>query len=167
MLTHLLLMRHAKSSWDDPTQTDHERTLNARGEVAAPAVGKMLHARGYAPQLIWSSDSTRTRQTATLLIRAIPGAQSVIHSSGFYHASALTVLDIAADMGEPKNVERLMWLGHNPGWSELFAHFTGHEHNFPTGACAVLKRKIRTENNWLDPESWKLIDMILPRDLTD
>jgi len=69
MLSHLLLMRHAKSSWSDGNLSDHERPLNKRGDKAAIAVGQALVARGYPPDIIWSSDATRTRQTAMRLIR--------------------------------------------------------------------------------------------------
>jgi len=74
MLSRLLLMRHAKSSWSDGELTDHERPLNERGRRAASAVGAALTARGFAPEIIWSSDAKRTRETAMRLIRAIPGA---------------------------------------------------------------------------------------------
>jgi len=85
-------MRHAKSSWSDGQLTDHERPLNNRGRRAAAEIGSTLHARGYAPDIIWSSDAKRTRETAMLLIREIPGAQTVHYNSEFYHASVETVL---------------------------------------------------------------------------
>ena len=163
MLTHLLIMRHAKSSWDDPELGDHQRPLNRRGERAATAVGEALTARGYAPQTIWSSDSTRTRQTAMRLIRAIPGAQQVTFHPDMYHAPAEQMLNLARAQGEPDDVERLMWLGHNPGWAALHAHFTGRTHRFPTAACLVLAR--RTAQDWLAAESWRPLDLILPREL--
>lgn len=163
MLTHLLLMRHAKSSWNSEVETDHARPLNGRGRQAATGVGQTLHARGVAPQLIWSSDSKRTRETAMRLIRAIPGAQRVDYYSEFYHASPANVFDVAQREGEPTGVERLMWLGHNPGWAELHAFFTRQYHDYPTGACTVLRR--RGDGNWLEPTSWTLADLILPRDL--
>lgn len=162
MLTHLLLMRHAKSSWSDPDQTDHERPLNERGQRAATAVGAALHARGYAPQTIWSSDATRTRQTAMRLIRAIPGAQAVHYLPEFYHASAEEVLRVTANQGEPE-CERLMLLGHNPGWGALHSRFAGRTHAFPTGACSVLARA--GDGDWLEPDSWRAVDLILPREL--
>ena len=155
-------MRHAKSSWADAEQTDHERPLNDRGKRAATAVGAALHARGVAPHTIWSSDATRTRQTAMRLIRAIPGAQTVEYLPEFYHASAEEALRICADRGEP-DCERLMWLGHNPGWSALHLHFTGRAHAFPTAACLVLKRQ--GDRDWLETESWRVADLILPREL--
>jgi len=70
-------MRHAKSSWADDQMSDHDRPLNDRGRRAATAMGEALTARGYAPDIIWSSDAKRTRETAMLLIRAIPGPQVI------------------------------------------------------------------------------------------
>lgn len=162
MLTHLLLMRHAKSSWNSAAQSDHERPLNARGRQAATKVGQVLTARGYAPETIWSSDSKRTRETAMRLIRAIPGAQRVDYFSEFYHASPSDVFTVAQTHGEP-DVERLMWLGHNPGWSDLNAMMSGHDDDFPTAACSVLQRV--DDGDWLSPHSWRMIDFIIPREL--
>jgi len=154
MLSHLLLMRHAKSSWSDGSLSDHERPLNKR---------EALTARGYAPDTIWSSDATRTRQTAMRLIRAIPGAQTVNYNAGFYHASVQQVLMICGKQVEPEG--KLMLLGHNPGWAALHEYFTGQYHDYPTGVCTVLKRLYDSDGDWLDPASWRMIDLILPRDL--
>lgn len=162
MLTHLLLMRHANSSWANGDLTDHQRPLNDRGRRAATLIGQTLTARGYAPQTIWSSDSKRTRETAMHLIRAIPGAQRVDYFGEFYHASPEEVFAIAFREGEP-DVERLMWLGHNPGWASLHMIFTGQPHPYPTAACTVLERI--SDKNWLDPDSWRVIDLLVPKDL--
>lgn len=162
MLSRLLFMRHAKSSWSDASLSDHQRPLNERGRRAATAVGQTLHARGLAPQIIWSSDSKRTRETAMHLIRAIPGAQQVQYFSEFYHGSPDDVMKVGQREGEPET-DALMLLGHNPGWAELHALFTGRYDDIPTGACTVLKRK--NEGSWLSPESWQLMDFILPRSL--
>jgi phosphohistidine phosphatase len=161
MLERLLLMRHAKSSWKDESLTDHQRPLNERGRRAADNVGRVLHARGLAPDLIWSSDSKRTRETAIRLIRAIPGAQSIEYISQLYHAGAQEVLEICGQRGEPD--KPLMLLGHNPGFASLFQYFTEGSHPYPTGACTVLSRT--GNEHWLSPESWRLVDLILPRDI--
>lgn len=163
MLSHLLLMRHAKSSWADKNQSDHDRPLNARGEKAAEAIGQVLTARKYAPDTIWSSDAERTRQTAMHLIRAIPGAQQIFYSSDFYHAGVQQVLASCRKQIEPDG--RLMLLGHNPGWAELHEYFTGQAMDYPTGACAVLSRISKTDSDWLNPSAWRLIDFIRPREL--
>ena len=163
MLPRLLLMRHAKSSWADDQMSDHERPLNDRGRRAATAMGAALTARGYAPDIIWSSDAKRTRETAILLIRAIPGPQTINYTSDFYHASVETVLSVCGKAIEPD--QPLMLLGHNPGWSELHHYFTGQPHDYPTGACTVLTRKDNGISDWLDPAAWKFADLILPRSL--
>ena len=163
MLSRLLLMRHAKSSWSEGRVSDHDRPLNDRGRRAATAVGAALFARGYAPDLIWSSDAKRTRETAMNLIRAIPGAQTVNYTPKFYHASVETVLQALGQQIEPD--QPLMLLGHNPGWSELHHYFTGQSHDYPTGACTVLTRKPNSTPDWLDPSAWQFTDLILPRDL--
>lgn len=154
-------MRHAKSSWADGSITDHERPLNERGRNAAEAVGRVLHARNLSPDIIWSSDATRTRETAMRLIRAIPGAQGVEYVAGFYHASLEEILAICDQKGEPE--VPLMLLGHNPGWGDLHAYFTGQDQAYPTGACTVLKRV--DKGHWLSPRSWQLQDLILPREI--
>jgi phosphohistidine phosphatase len=163
MLTHLLLMRHAKSSWSDASLTDHERPLNGRGRRAATSIGQVLTTKGVAPETIWSSDSKRTTETAMRLIRAIPGAQRIDYFSEMYHASAPEMLGVAANHGEPSDIKRLMWLGHNPGWAGLHEHFTGRSHRFPTAACLVLER--RNTGNWLEAAQWRPVELILPRDL--
>lgn len=163
MLNRLLLMRHAKSSWSDGTLSDHDRPLNERGKRAATAIGAALTARGFAPDIIWSSDAKRTRETAMRLIRAIPGAQTVNYTPDFYHASVETVLRACGEAKEPDHP--LMLLGHNPGWSNLHEYFTGQAHDYPTGACTVLTRKTNGISDWLDPAAWRFVDLILPRDL--
>jgi len=156
-------MRHAKSSWSDGSLSDHQRPLNKRGEKAAEAVGHALTARDYGPDTIWSSDSKRTRQTAMRLIRAIPGAQTVNYDSNFYHAGVQTVLTVCGKQIEPEG--KLMLLGHNPGWAALHEYFTGQPQDYPTGACTVMSRNMQSEGDWLDPSSWRFVDLILPRDL--
>ena len=163
MLSRLLLMRHAKSSWSDGNMSDHQRPLNERGQRAATAVGTALTARGYAPDIIWSSDAKRTRETAMRLIRAIPGPQTVLYDPELYHASAETVLRDCG--GATESDEPLMLLGHNPGWANLHSYFTGMSHDYPTGSCTVLTRKNNDISDWLDPAAWTFTDLILPRAL--
>ena len=55
----LLLMRHAKSSWDEPGLADLERPLAARGRLAAPLVARHLRERGLMPDLVLCSPAVR------------------------------------------------------------------------------------------------------------
>jgi len=155
-------MRHAKSSWKFDELSDHARPLNARGKRAAKAVGQVLHARSIFPKTIWSSDSTRTRETARRLIDQTVDI-FVEYFDGFYHSGANNVLYLSAEKGEPEDGP-LMLLGHNPGWEELVYFFAGSSHRMPTGACAVLTR-VDDKADWLSPDAWRLQELILPRDL--
>ncbi len=157
---HLLLMRHAKSSWNHDGLTDHERPLNGRGRRAAKKIGAVLRARALVPNHIWSSDSQRTRETYERCF-ANTDNKPIWHE-GFYHASANQVLYLCAENGEPQT-GILMLLGHNPGWEDLLFHFSGLSRRMPTGACAVFTR-INEKTDWLERKSWRLADLLLPRD---
>lgn len=163
MITHLLIMRHAKSSWGDENLSDHDRPLNKRGQKGADLIAKTLTAKDYQPDMIWSSDAERTKETARRMIQIIPGAQKILYQPEFYMAGALHVLDLLRTSDEPSG--RLMLLGHNPGWEGLFEYFTGQYQRFPTGACAVLLRK-DVSADWLTPEAWQFKELLRPRDLT-
>ncbi len=160
-LEYLLFMRHAKSSWTHDI-SDHERPLNTRGQRAAKAVGGVLQARGLVPKIIWSSDSTRTRETVSLLFQknTAPPAEFL---SQLYHASANKILFVCAERGEPQSCPLLL-VGHNPGYDDLFTYFTQAARHFPTGACLVLKR-IDAQADWLSPQAWQMIDFICPCDV--
>ncbi len=163
MLSHLILMRHAKSSWPGDIPSDHDRPLTDGGKVTTEAVGRVLVARNYAPDTIWSSDSVRTRQTAMCLIRAIEGAQTVLYNSRLYHASAEEMLSICQEEDEPKG--NLMILGHNPGMSGFHEYLTTQSYPYSPASCAVLSRQNNQGSNWLTPKAWRLIDIINPKEL--
>ena len=131
----LLIMRHAKSSWGHEGLSDHERPLNKRGVRAAHAIGGVLRAKGDVPSTIWSSDSQRTRDTVDGLGLDI-GSADITYLPDFYHAPANKVLYVCDERGEPDQGP-LMLVGHNPGWEDLFYHFTNTSRRMPTGACAI------------------------------
>jgi len=159
-IEHLLLMRHAKSSWNHEGLTDHERPLNKRGLRASQDIGGVLRARGLAPDHIWSSDSQRTRDTFE---HSFPNTDiKPVWHKGFYHASANQVLYLCAESGEPE-FGTLMLLGHNPGWEDLLFHFSGLSRRMPTGACAIFQRT-REKIDWLERDSWRITDLLLPKD---
>lgn len=164
MTLRLILMRHAKSSWGDPTQPDHARPLNGRGQRAASALGDWLRASGYMPDLILSSSSVRTRETCDRL-ELDTTAQ---FSDALYHASPATMLKaLRATTGQT-----VLMLGHNPGIA-AFAHSLvdtppTHERfdDYPTGATLVVDFAITAWED-LAPGIGQPIDFIVPRDLTD
>ncbi len=115
MTLRLILTRHAKSAWDNPFHTDHERPLNARGREAAPRIGRWLAARGYLPQQALVSDAARTRETWALLSAELPELPPGRFVSALYHASPEVMLKTlhTAEAGA------VIMIGHNPGIAAL------------------------------------------------
>ncbi|MGW9183670.1 SixA phosphatase family protein [Agromyces sp. NPDC055661] len=130
----LALVRHAKSSWDHPGVSDHDRPLNSRGLRDAPAVGRRLAERGFRPERILSSTALRARMTAQLIADALGfDADRIILDERLYAASADEVLRVIGEVdGE---VSTVMVVGHNPETASLAHEFSSDIHEMPT--CAV------------------------------
>lgn len=118
-MLELLLLRHAKSSWDQPGVGDHERTLAPRGEAAAPRMGELLAARGLVPDRVLCSTATRARHTWTLAATALPAAPEPVLLEELYLASPGRMLRLIAE--QAGDSRRLLLVGHNPGMHTLAA----------------------------------------------
>lgn len=111
MTKTLILMRHAKSSWDDPWLADHDRPLNKRGRKSAKAMGKWLRAGGYVPDQALVSTSLRTRETYDRL-RMTCAAEYVAE---LYHAEAAEMLEAL----RRASGQTVLMLGHNLGIADF------------------------------------------------
>jgi len=146
----LLLVRHAKSSWDYPELTDFERPLNKRGHRDAPFMGELLLRKSTVPDLIISSPATRAITTARYFAAGMKYPLDKIETDErLYDAS---VSDITAVIhGVDPGVSRLMIVSHNPGLTDTADHLTGSVfENIVTSA--VLSVKFNT-NDWNQIES--------------
>jgi phosphohistidine phosphatase len=133
----LLLLRHAKSSWDDPALPDHERPLSTRGRRAAKLMGEYLRREEVTISVVLCSSARRARETLDLV--APPGEIRVEHE--LYGATADQLLERLREV--PDEVEAVMLIGHNPAIQELGAELVGGANplaveKFPTGALATL-----------------------------
>ena len=91
----LILTRHAKSAWDDPTLADHDRPLNARGRRSALALGDWLASRGYEPEEVLCSSARRTQETWAMVAAAPVEVRPLLRiEPGLYHASPDKMLTI-------------------------------------------------------------------------
>jgi phosphohistidine phosphatase len=115
-MRQLLLLRHAKSSWDDKTLPDQDRPLAARGQRAVTAMRAALHELGLAPDLVLLSSSRRTRETVELL-EPWDDAPLIEPLDAIYLATAPQLLNILHGVAE--TVRSVMLVGHNPGLHEL------------------------------------------------
>lgn len=165
----LYLLRHAKSSWDDPSLADHDRPLAPRGVRATPYVADHLRQVGIVPDVVLCSSSRRTRQTLDLLGDAIPSDTDVRIEDELYHAAADALLDRLRSL--PDGVQRAMLIGHNPAMQQLAVllaasgqHLERMARKFPTAALATLDAQI---SRWkeLAPGCAELVGFVRPDDL--
>ncbi|GAB3518052.1 SixA phosphatase family protein [Photobacterium alginatilyticum] len=131
----LFLVRHAKSSWDDPTLDDHERPLNDRGMKNAPEMVHRLNAWQTGPQLIISSSALRAAQTAYFFSKGLSSEPKLETCSELYTESAFDLLDVIKDSST--QVDRLMVVCHNPAINDLVNMLGLHIDNMPTCGVAV------------------------------
>ena len=131
----LLVLRHAKSSWDDSRLDDHDRPLNDRGEADAPRVGEFVRASDLMPDAIISSDAVRARSTAEAMAAAAGFPGTILLEPRLYHAGVAEIVDVLASVVD-EDVETVMIVGHNPGLEELVARLTGAHETLPTAALA-------------------------------
>ncbi|WP_304617952.1 SixA phosphatase family protein [Paracoccus sp. (in: a-proteobacteria)] len=141
----LILTRHAKSAWDDPTLEDHDRPLNTRGQRSARALGDWLASRGYEPEEVLCSTAARTRETWEGVVRTALGTRPVLRlEPALYHAGAERMLAILRTASH----QTVMMLGHNPGISEFAAMLPSRTpmdpdfRRYPTAATLVVDFQI-------------------------
>jgi len=160
MITQLILMRHAKSSWKYHDLSDHERPLNKRGRKAAVKIAKELIRLEWIPDKLYSSDSARTRETWNRMNKYINGVE-VKYSHKLYHSSPKKILKNLPDKLDYKII---MILGHNPGCADFLAYLCGEWHRMPTAATALLTIKNLNES-WKKKSNWILEELVIPREL--
>ena len=141
MVERLIVMRHAESSSDYHGLADHDRPLNARGQKDACLVGDALAERGWLPQMVLVSSSTRTLETLEEMVQHMESVRTEIRSE-IYNAGISTLLtQLEVILGEGTT----MILGHNPGSEVLIKHLTGEWHAMPPATAALL---VRSDGNW-------------------
>lgn len=166
----LHLLRHAKSSWDDPTLPDHERPLAPRGHRASKVIARHLLERGITPELVLCSSSVRTRETLALVSAGFdPAIETRVDiEQGLYAVSAEDLL--ARIRRAPETIESVMLIAHNPSIQELAMELAAPargieriREKFPTAALATFE--IADPWNAVEPGSAHLVEFVKPREL--
>ncbi len=163
MTRTLILMRHAKSSWDDLSLADHQRPLNARGRDSATAMGHWLKTLGFVPQEALISDSQRTQETCERLGCDV----NVILSKSLYLGGADIMMNV---LRTSATGDVVLMLGHNPGIAEFAARLVSqaprHKRfaDYPTGATTIMRFDALT---WADVtwSSGVVVDFAIPREI--
>ncbi len=142
-LRHIVVIRHAKSSWDDPSLADHDRPLSKRGRNALPRLLEHIEGLELRPDLVMCSTSRRTRETLDGIRPALGRKARVESDSALYGASAEQLVTELRRLDD--QVTTVVLIGHNPGLADLVdllavasATDGAAIDTFPTAAVAVL-----------------------------
>jgi len=143
----LMLLRHAKSDWEDVSLPDFDRPLAARGKRDAPRVGKALRKRGLLPDLIISSPAARAKATIDAVIKTAKLEGELQFDEAIYGASSAELMTVVRRMRD--DISCSLLVGHNPGFEDLVERLTGSHDRMPTAALACIEFQI---DRWEDVE---------------
>ncbi len=135
----LLLMRHAKSDWNNPGLKDHDRPLNDRGKNDAPRMGKFLRQTDNIPELILASSARRVKETVEGVSSEWEHQPEVVFLDELYSGSYRGYFEIIQNHSKP--VDSIMVIGHNPTMEDTAAALSCGSNTssvliFPTAAIA-------------------------------
>ena len=143
MVRTLYLLRHAKSSWSDPSLADEERPLAPRGRRDAKRIAAHLREHRIEPGLVLCSPAERTRETLELVRPALGQATTVRIEPDLYPGLSEELLDLLHGVSD--DTASVLLIGHNPGVQGLALRLAAAgsdlerlREKFPTGALATL-----------------------------
>ncbi|MDA9068781.1 histidine phosphatase family protein [Gammaproteobacteria bacterium] len=161
-MKNLFLLRHAKSSWSDPSKADFHRPLSKRGISNALSLSKYISQHQIIFDLILSSPSERTQATLDLIFTEKDFLSKIKFQEAIYHAEMSTLLELIKDQNNLK--KNILVIGHNPGLHLLIEHLTKtFIEKFPT--CSFVK--LSNFDSWKDLDA-NILDLkffVTPRDL--
>jgi phosphohistidine phosphatase len=175
IMRQLLLLRHAKSAWDDAAMPDRDRPLSARGRRAAAAMRQAMRDLGLAPDVVLVSTARRTLETLEAL-EPWDDTPLVEPMDSLYLANPMQLT--AALHGVAETVRSVLLIGHNPGMHDLAISLAGPRAmrgggeserglaaGFPTGALA----EFVIAGSWWDLREGggRLVRFLTPRMLED
>lgn len=152
-MPNLILMRHAKSSWKQAGQRDHQRPLNKRGQSDAPAMGRRIVDAGWAPELALVSDAARTEETWAWMRDAFEQDVPFQLVDSLYHAGPDEM--IAAIEAHVTDEQTVLILAHNPGLEDAVLEWTGEAIVMKT-SNAVLLTHVQPWSEALGRSDWRL-----------
>ena len=170
-MPRLLLLRHAKSSWDATGVPDFDRPLNSRGRRSAPLMGRHIAAHALMPERIVCSTARRTRETLAGLLPYLAAEMDIRLSRDLYDTGAADYVDVIRAFGGTARV--LLVIGHNPAMQEVASELIGNGNpaladslrtDYPTAALAVIDFP---EKKWAEvhPRGGRIVAFFRPREL--
>lgn len=170
-MIRLLLLRHAKSSWDSPDATDFERPLNSRGMKTAPFMGQYMADHALIPDKILCSTARRTRDTLAGLLPAFPNDHTIHLLQRLYDSPERNYIDPIKVYGQA--AKTILLIGHCPTIQQTAIDLIGNGNpdlkdeivaHYPTAALAVIDFD---REAWTDIQmhSGRVVAFFRPRDL--
>ena len=172
-MKHLTVLRHAKSSWDDPALDDFNRPLHARGWKAARRMGRELKQRGMRFDLVLASTAARVRETVDGVQEKYDFEAPTRFEPKIYMASVEELMELVRAL--PDEAGSVLLIGHNPGLERLVMELAHGDEaglrdqvaaKFPTAALAAIELSIK---HWAQSAAGcgRIVELILPRSLDD
>jgi phosphohistidine phosphatase len=148
----LIIVRHAKSSWDDPMLSDFKRPLNERGKKDAPMMAKRLKDRKIDIDLVISSPAVRAITTCEIFIKVLGFPQERVETSKeLFHAGDEMILNVVRSLRDVNEHDTAMLFGHNPGLTDFVNNLLEEEiENVPTTGIVGCRLKVEkwSEVTW-------------------
>ena len=171
-MKRLTLLRHAKSTWDDPVTRDFDRPLNAKGKRAARTVGRHMREAGLTFDQVTASPAVRVVETLAAVAEGYGRPLAPDWNKRVYLASAATLLEIVQET--PDDASSLLLVGHNPGMEDMVLLLVPDrdedhardqvEEKYPTASLAEIEIDVK---RWADVRegAGTLTRFVRPRDL--
>ncbi|XP_022132392.1 uncharacterized protein LOC111005263 [Momordica charantia] len=142
----LILLRHARSSWQKLSLRDHDRPLSKDGKADAIKIARKLQELNWIPELILSSDAKRTRETLKIMQNEVSSfSEAEVHLiSSFYSIAAMDgqtaehLQQVICNYSR-NEIITVMCMGHNRGWEEAASMFSGSSIELKTCNAALLE----------------------------
>jgi phosphohistidine phosphatase len=152
----LIVVRHAKSSWDDPELSDFKRPLNDRGEHDASRMARRLKEKDLSVDAVVSSPAVRALMTCHVFADVLKFPKDQVQEiRELYHAGDEIILDVVKKLGDHMKVAMLF--GHNPGLTDFVNNLLDEEiDNVPTTGIVCCNLKI---GKWSDAR-WGCGEMV-------
>ena len=159
----LLILRHAKSSWESAKLSDHDRPLNNRGKRDAPRIGRKLLKEGLIPQVIISSSAVRAYSTAEKVAKACGYEDEILVDSSLYGSGYTEYLNVLINQDD--NYDTVMLVGHNPHSEQLLEILTGKMVTMPTCTVACVSLPIPSWKKVSPHTKGELLNLWRPKEL--
>jgi phosphohistidine phosphatase len=146
-MKQLLIIRHAKSSWDFTALSDFDRQLNERGHNNAPMMAKRLLDKHVTIDAFVSSTAVRALTTATYFAKTYQlTAETIVRLDELYNASSNTILKVVSSLHQ--KIDTAALFAHNPGVTDFANTLTQTQiDDMPT--CGIFAVKVHC-NKWTD-----------------